>query len=279
MEKSFSKHNRKNKFLLTLVIILVISLSILSGCGNGNNNDSKTNSTTIVASNPVTSEADEFIDESPITFDSVTIGEYLTFGTFEQDNDTSNGKEDIEWLVLDVKDDKALVISKHGLVAMPFNETYEATTWENCTLREWLNSDFINTAFTAGVKSQITETLVVAEDNENWGTDGGNDTNDRVFILSISEAELYFSADSDRTCKPTAYAVAQGAHEFEYESSIHKEALSSCDGNGWWWLRTPYAEQDEASAVGTDGSVSDGGSTVSRSYGVVRPAFWINITP
>ena len=31
----------------------------------------------------------------------IQIGDYITFGSYEQDNDISNGKEDIEWLVLD----------------------------------------------------------------------------------------------------------------------------------------------------------------------------------
>ena len=75
------------------------------------------------------------------------VGDYVVFGQYEQDNDTSNGKEDVEWLVLDVQEDRALLISKYLLDCKPYNTTDDHVTWETCTLRKWLNDEFINTAF------------------------------------------------------------------------------------------------------------------------------------
>ncbi|MDY6017558.1 MAG: TIR domain-containing protein, partial [Oscillospiraceae bacterium] len=73
-------------------------------------------------------------------------GDYVFFGAYEQDNSASNGKEHIEWLVLEVKDGKALVISKYALDCKQYNTNYTDVTWEACTLRRWLNNDFINAA-------------------------------------------------------------------------------------------------------------------------------------
>ena len=72
------------------------------------------------------------------------VGHYVSFGKYEQDNNTSNGKEKIEWLVLEVKDGKALVISKYALDCKPYNTSSTNVTWETCSLRNWLNNDFIN---------------------------------------------------------------------------------------------------------------------------------------
>lgn len=80
------------------------------------------------------------------------VGHYVSFGKYEQDNNTSNGKEKIEWLVLEVKDGKALVISKYALDCKPYNTSSTNVTWETCSLRNWLNNDFINSAFSATEK-------------------------------------------------------------------------------------------------------------------------------
>ena len=68
-----------------------------------------------------------------------TIGAVVTFGAYEQDNNTSNGKEKIEWIVLATEGDKSLVISKYILDCQPYNTSRAEVTWEICTLRTWLN--------------------------------------------------------------------------------------------------------------------------------------------
>ncbi len=196
---------------------------------------------------------------------SVSVGDYITFGSYEQDNNTSNGKEEIEWLVLDVEDGKALVISKYALDCQPYNTSYTYVTWETCTLRNWLNGTFYNSAFSSGEKSKIVTSYVEAEDNSLWGTDAGNSTNDKIFLLSISEAEEYFSSASARQCKSTAYAEAQGTY------------TNSSTGNCWWWLRSPCDNQNYASRVIDVGDLTDFGSGVSYDGCGVRPALWINL--
>ena len=160
---------------------------------------------------------------------SVKVGDIIKFGSYEQDANTSNGKEAIEWQVLDKKDGKLLVISKYALDYQPFNTTNDTVTWEDCSLRSWLNQRFINAAFTSEEKKKIQTTKVVNEDNPYWGSDGGNDTQDKVFLLSISEAAKYFGLKFDPendhlypysgdacTAKPTKWAAGQLSQNDEY---------------------------------------------------------------
>ena len=191
-------------------------------------------------------------------------GDYVFFGAYEQDNNTSNGKEDVEWLVLEVKDGKALVISKYALDCKPYNTSYTDVTWETCTLRKWLNNDFINAAFSADEKAMIPTVTVSADKNPEYSTNPGNATQDQVFLLSITEANKYFSSDSARQCEPTDYAVANGAWK-------------SDSGNCWWWLRSPGYFQYFAANVYCDGDALEYGYLVTYDYYAVRPAMWITI--
>lgn len=195
-------------------------------------------------------------------FGLVVEGEYIKFGAYEQDNNTSNGKEDIEWLVLEVRDGKALVISKYALDCKQYNTSNTDVTWETCTLRNWLNNDFINAAFSSYEKAMIPTVTVSADKNPDYNINPGNATQDQVFLLSITEANKYFSA---RKCEPTDYAVANGAWE-------------SDGGNCWWWLRSPgYYLQGFAAGVNYGGDVYKNDDIVDHAGPAVRPALWIDL--
>lgn len=191
-------------------------------------------------------------------------GDYVFFGEYEQDNNTANGKEDIEWLVLEVKDGKALVISKYALDCKPYDTNDTAVTWEACTLRGWLNNVFINASFSAEEKAMIPTVTVSADKNPDYSTNPGNATQDQVFLLSITEVNKYFSSNSARQCKPTDYAVANGAWE-------------SDSGNFWWWLRSPGYTQYTAAGVYYFGGVFERGDYVHDDRAAVRPALWIDL--
>ena len=195
----------------------------------------------------------------------VKVGDYITFGAYEQDNNTSNGKEDIEWLVLEVKDGKALVISKYALDCKPYNTEYTHVTWETCTLRKWLNNDFLGAAFSADEKAMIPTVTVSADRNPEYSTNPGNATQDQVFLLSITEANQYFSSKSARQCKSTDYAVANGGY------------ANSDNGYCQWWLRSPGDRQEEAAGVYIFGDVIKHGYVVDNGISVVRPALWIEL--
>lgn len=123
--------------------------------------------------------------------------EPVLMGRYEQDNNLDNGVEDIEWEILTIRDNKALVISKHCLERMPFNESLESVTWEECTMRKWLNESFLLTTFSAEEQERIISTVVRNPDNIEHD-EIGNDTVDKIFLLSECEAENYFLSNSQR---------------------------------------------------------------------------------
>ena len=201
---------------------------------------------------------------------NINVGDTYTFGSYEQDNNTSNGKEEIEWQVLERQDNKILLISKYALDCQQYNSEYTDVTWETCTLRSWLNSTFLSNAFSESEKSMIADTKVTAEENPNYSTNPGNDTTDKIFLLSINEVNKYFTTDESRKCVPTAYAIEQGAYTVSSETSGGK---ATCR----WWLRSPGSSQHLASIVRYDGSVLGSGYSVDGSDDCVRPALWINL--
>ena len=202
---------------------------------------------------------------------NIKVGDTYTFGAYEQDNSTSNGKEAIEWTVLDKDGMSLLLISKQALDCQQYNTSYTDVTWESCSLRKWMNGTFLNKAFNAEEQAQIQNTTVSADKNPEYNTNPGNATTDKVFLLSINEVEKYFNSDEARKCAPTAYAKAQGA----YTSDSYKTASGAA--TCWWWLRSPGLIQSYAAYVYTDGSVCCTGRYVLSDNAAVRPALWINL--
>ncbi len=203
-------------------------------------------------------------------FGTAEEGSIVKFGKYEQDNDESNGQEDIEWQVLDIKDGKMLVVSRYALDCQPYNTELTDVTWETCSLRNWLNNTFYSGTFTEDERALIADSTVYAQANPQYNTDPGNDTTDKVFLLSINEVEEYFSSNEERMCVPTAYAVANGAYTSD---TYEKGGEATC----WWWVRSPGTYQGYAAFVGADGSVSYFGYYVDGVGDAVRPAMWINL--
>ena len=197
----------------------------------------------------------------PLLLAKAIPGGTVFFGAYEQDNNTSNGKEDIEWQVLAKENDKILVISDKALDCQPYNnEKYAKVTWETCTLRKWLNTDFLDSAFSPDEKAKIPTVTVSADKNPEYSTNPGNATQDQVFLLSIPEVNEYFSHNNAGLCRLTDYAAANTSY-------------------GWyWWLRSPGEYQNLAAYVNYDGSVSNSGFEVSADFVAVRPAMWISIS-
>lgn len=194
------------------------------------------------------------------------VGDYITFGTYEQDNNTQNGKEAIEWLVLARENNRLLVISRYALDYEPYNKNFTNVTWETCTLRTWLNDNFLKAAFSRAEQAMIPTVTVSADKNPDRSTNPGNATQDKVFLLSIPEVNRYFTSDGAKKCQPTAYAKQQCFSMFD-------------NGFCWWWLRSPGYRQDYAASVFIDGGVYESGSYVFDDDNAVRPALWINLNP
>lgn len=183
----------------------------------------------------------------PESFSTVPENETVSFGHYEQDNDRSNGLERIEWIILDKTDDAMLLLSRYGLDAKPFHDRYEEVSWEDCSLRKWLNEDFLKEAFTPEEQKKIVKK---------------DPADDRLFFLSIPEVEKAFPSVDTRKCKPTDYAVASGAY-------LHPSV------GGWWWLRSVGQNAYAAAYVYKD--IVPEGFDVTAKIGSVRPALWIGL--
>lgn len=163
----------------------------------------------------------------------IEVGSSIRFGAYEQDNDLTNGKEPIEWQVLEVRENKALLISKYGLDYQQYNTEYTNITWEDSTLRKWLNRDFLKDAFSITEQDCILITTVTADKNPEYDTDPGNATEDKIFILSVEEAYNYFPSDEDRCCEATTYA------EMARTRRNGAGTRNPITTNFSWWLRSP----------------------------------------
>ena len=206
--------------------------------------------------------ASSLYDKHKLEFTKV--GEYISFGKYEQDNNASNGKEDIEWLVLAKEGDKVLVISRYALDCQKYNMSDTAVTWETCSLRKWLNETFFVNAFNTDEQNMIQSTTIKADKNPAFNTSPGNNTTDKVFLLSITEANKYFGTDESKKCVPTDYTISQGADTF-----------GSSVGCCRWWLRSPGIVQNYAAFVYFDGSFTSHGEYVSEKDFCVRPCIFI----
>lgn len=249
-------------------------------------------------------------DSSYLELKTALPGSYITFGTYEQDNNKKNGQEPIEWLVLENDGESLFVLSKYVLDGQPYSTAYGENTWdaypvtwEHCYLRTWLNSTFLTTAFSTGEQARINTSFVdntLPEEAYRFSDEpltGGNHTLDRVYILSYDEVikyfpmkEVYYSSfgtpiNYDKLLQATAtpYAIAQGVDIWTAKDA----AVCISNGGGYkniandvigyvekWALRTPYYSQKTIYNVGASGSF---GMRTATYDNATRPCLKISI--
>ena len=190
------------------------------------------------------------------------VGKTIEFGNYPQDKDGT--EKPIEWIVMKKEGNQVLLLSKYVLDAKPYNKEWEDVTWETSDIRQWLNNEFYTTAFNKAEKAKIQTSLIKNEDNSKYGTNGGNDTEDKVFLLSEKETETLFSNKEERIAKATEYATKSGVYV--------NEEKAAC-----WWLRSPGYDSDDAAEVDGSGWVGGDGSSVYYDYDGVRPALHLNL--
>lgn len=201
----------------------------------------------------------------------------------------------IKWRVLKINGNQALLLSDMALDDQKYHPGYEDVTWETSTIRSWLNGysatsnrsgtdynrkNFISSAFTSEEQSAIVDSSVVNTDNIQYGTTGGNDTTDKIFLLT--ESEVYgesalsygFVSDLDtydeaRRCKSSTYAKAMG---------ISSTTDDDYKGNCTWWLRSPGFESDYTALVSNDGIVANYGINSYYYFVGVRAALNLNLS-
>ena len=221
------------------------------------------------------------VSESAQEDDGISAGDRIVFGSYPQKNvpgtDTYD-TEPIEWRVLEVRDGNALVISEYLLDATVYYYDMADVTWEKSSLRNWLNSKFYDAAFSESEKSMILTVKIENKDNPLYGTPGGNDTEDKVFCLSLEEAQQYFKDADDRMAAPTDYALKNGA-------AVSDDCkLANGMKTGWWWLRSPASSANRAADADCYGNIdteknADGvdGDIVFAESNCVRPVVWIKL--
>lgn len=188
-------------------------------------------------------------------------GDYVIFGKYEQDGNTSNGAEPIEWLVIGKKDSEITVLSKYALECMPYHTSNEKVSWKTCSLRQWLNSDFMDAAFSADEKAKI------KMEKHSLSVDSEEITDDQVYLPTPYLVTKYADNEAIALCKPTAYADA--SNDFV-----------SC----WVWSDTAtYVRTTKSfyTRIVTDEGVCEYPRTYSRVFNKegVRPMMCISIEP
>ena len=225
---------------------------------------------TAPSSNQTKPTASTVPEETQAKKPAVNVNDIVSFGHYEQDGNRSNGAEAIEWLVLDVQEDRALLLSRYALDAQPFHKKYEYVTWDTSTIRQWLNGTFYNSAFSEDEKTIMERTTLLPDRNPYIKCDSGRETADYVFLLSLEEVDAFIQSngniDKDALlCYPTDYAVQQGTYK-------NKDT-----GGCWWWLRTSADDNLAVCSVNSDTIIDYHDGTVNSPKAGVRPAIWVSI--
>ena len=205
-----------------------------------------------------------------LAWDTITFGNYWQEDTNDDgETNTNDEKKPIRWRVLSVEGDDAFLMADQAIESRPFDEEGSAVTWEKCSLRKWLNEDFIKEAFTEEEQAAIMETTVVNKDNEEYNTEAGADTQDKIYLLSIDEAAdtQYGFEKSDKA----AFHRTSPAREVA-QTMYSSEAYNAF----FWWLRSPGKEN----CVSNVGMAGDGDSegTFAQTYGAVRPVLHLKLS-
>ncbi len=224
-----------------------------------------------------------------------SVGKYVIFGSYPQFMDVA---EPIEWLVLDNDGENALLLSKYCLDARPFHFDKSVKSWHECNLRLWLNNDFYNKAFTEEEHNLIVESTIESLSIGDFVGPLLVMTNDKLFCLSVNEAQRYFGDDivehidildidmpvnRSRACVPTAYSIGLGVSTIASDYRFRGALGISSDTREWWcdncgfWLRSPARDGTNAARVLIFGNVVCGGCNSLDGIDGVRPAMRIKL--
>ena len=187
-----------------------------------------------------------------------------------------------EWRVLATQDNSALIITDKIIEQRSYHNNYVDITWSDCSLREYLNTEFYN-SFSESEKARIIPVINKNPDNPWFGTIGGDDTEDKIFILSLEELACKYFGDSSALLynprKNQRYWYERKDANNERRGAI----LLDKGWGSWYWIRTPGRFSVKAVYVFPDGNIGIHGNNikignVADGYcaGGVRPAMWIN---
>ncbi len=198
------------------------------------------------------------------------IGDKITFGKYE-------------WRVLDIQDNTALLITEYIIEQRAYHEAYKDITWADCSIRKYLNGDFYD-KFDVNDKERIIPVLNKNPDNQWYGSKGGADTRDNIFLLSLEEVCKYFG----NSLSKLQNRGKNQRYWFERKDENNSKRLARLQDKEWcwwWWLRSPGRVNVKAVYIfGTDGNIGIQGNNIlkgnisdGKCTGGVRPALWINL--
>ena len=198
-------------------------------------------------------------------------GDKISFGSYE-------------WRVLEVKNNTALIITEYIIEQRAYHNAYKDITWADCSLRKYLNSEFYD-RFSAAEKSRIIPVLNKNPDNQWYGTKGGTDTQDSIFLLSIEETVCrYFGDSSSKLYSPGKNQRYWFERKDKNNSKRIARLESRKEGSWWWWLRSPGRVNVKAVYIHGDGNIGIQGNNVlkgnisdGKCTGGVRPALWLKL--
>lgn len=257
-QKRLSNKSKKREILIVTIVVMAISVSVVWAVYNDYKNENvyqealeQQHQRNYIAANDLFEEirgykdVDVLINGQKFEVEhqrilQANIGDTVTFG--ECTDKTLEVDGPIEWIVLSKDNGSVMLVSKNILTHLPYNKMPEETDWEHSTLRAWLNSTFYMEAFDKEERGWIKRTTIENKDNMIYSTFAGNDTEDRVFLLSSYEAN---------------------------------KLLSSKDASDWWWLRSPGVKENYVSRISSDGKFLPRGEFATKNGGV-RPAMWVN---
>lgn len=191
---------------------------------------------------------------------------------------------DYIWRVLSIQNDRALIITEYIIEQRPYHDAYVAITWADSSLRNYLNGEFYN-RFSNEDKSRICPVINTNYDNQWYGTEGGADTSDKIFLLSMEEAVCqYFGDSSAKLFNPRK----NQRYWFERKDENNGKRIAKLADNTeqiwWWWLRTPGRVNVKAVYIHGDGNIGIQGNNIlkgnladGKCTGGVRPALWLKL--
>lgn len=183
------------------------------------------------------------------------------------------------------------------------NDTDEAITWETSDLRKGLNDDFYNEAFDKDEQQFIYETKVENPNNHWTVIEGGNDTIDKVYLLSFDEICKYFSIcwqvggyddewmtimSQNALCTPTDYVAIVNDIDWQnlfesacFEEGDYKDYGFSDEALGVMgvelWCRTPgYDNNEFVYSSAQHFSCSSASGVISTGLFGIRPVIWVD---
>lgn len=217
----------------------------------------------------------------------------IKYGKYEQDHDPTNGKEDIEWIVLDIKPNKILLVSKYILDCKQYHIKDSLVYWKDSNIRAWLNSTFIFNAFNEDEISNILDTYVINDTNIYTNEFSGENTIDKVFILSLNEAIQYFDVYGNDLSYSVQYGLNKnGLRKAKGTKQAIKNNLrvikdeGDLKDHGNYWLRTVGLNKLRVwygdvyaiyynTYVRENGSINELGTCVRSNDDGVRPCIWL----